>query len=257
MTLYDHALTASISPRDSNTVADIGEFDRQLHTFVRSQSGLPLRMSSVSVSAMVDGTRVNGFPKRAMDFILAFAGLFMLMPLLLIVAMLIKVTSPGPVFFRQQREGLNGRLFGVYKFRSMRSDLGDQSGIKQTIGDDPRVTPLGRFLRKTSIDELPQLINVLLGDMSLVGPRPHVPGMLAVGLPYREVVPYYDVRHRVRPGLTGWAQANGLRGPTTDMNSAVARVNHDIAYIQNWSMLLDCRILILTVWRELTGGTGS
>ncbi len=206
---------------------------------------------------MVDGSRVNGLSKRAVDFTLALAGLFALLPLLLIVAFLIKATSPGPVFFRQQREGLNGKLFGVYKFRSMRTDLGDLSGVKQTVGDDPRVTPLGRFLRKTSIDELPQLINVLVGDMSLVGPRPHVPGMLAVGVPYRELVPYYDVRHRVRPGLTGWAQANGFRGPTTDLNLALGRVNHDIAYIQNWSLALDFNILALTVWREVTGGTGS
>ena len=226
-------------------------------TFVRNQSGLPLRMSSVSVSSMVDGAPVNGFSKRAVDFTLALAGLVALLPLLLIVAFLIKATSPGPVFFRQQREGLNGRLFGVYKFRSMRTDLGDLSGVKQTIGDDPRVTPLGRFLRKTSIDELPQLINVLVGDMSLVGPRPHVPGMLACGVPYRELVPYYDVRHRVRPGLTGWAQANGFRGPTTDLSLALGRVNHDIAYIQNWSLALDFNILALTVWREVTGGTGS
>ncbi|MBE7732004.1 sugar transferase [Devosia sp. CC-YST696] len=181
-----------------------------------------------------------------MDLALAFVGLVLLLPLLVGVAVLVKVTSPGAVFFRQQREGLGGKLFDVYKFRSMRGG-----------SDVEQITPLGHFLRKTSMDELPQLINVLMGDMSLVGPRPHVPDMRVAGRLYREVVPYYHLRTNVRPGLTGWAQANGLRGPIAEPGLAVDRINHDIAYIQNWSLALDCRILLRTLRREFSGGTGS
>jgi exopolysaccharide biosynthesis polyprenyl glycosylphosphotransferase len=195
--------------------------------------------------------------KRMLDIVLAGLGLLALLPLLLIVALLIKLDSPGGVFFRQKREGLDGKLFSVYKFRTMRTELGDTSGVTQTVSGDPRVTPIGRFLRRTSIDELPQLINVLTGDMSLVGPRPHVPGMLAGGVQYRELVSYYDERHRVRPGITGWAQVNGLRGSTVDHRVAIARIDYDIAYIENWSLGLDLKILFLTVWREFTRGTGD
>jgi exopolysaccharide biosynthesis polyprenyl glycosylphosphotransferase len=194
--------------------------------------------------------------KRVLDIILASMALVALGPLFVLVALATKLSSRGPVFFAQQREGLNGGLFWAYKFRTMRVDAGDPTGVAQTVRNDPRVTSVGRFLRRTSIDELPQLFNVLKGDMSLVGPRPHVPGMLAAGVPYSSLVRYYPSRHVMRPGITGWAQANGLRGVTTDAKSATARVDHDIAYIQNFSLLLDFRILLKTVVREFVTGSG-
>ncbi|MDB5623415.1 MAG: exopolysaccharide biosynthesis protein [Devosia sp.] len=194
--------------------------------------------------------------KRMMDVALAAMALALLLPLLLIVASLVAASGPGPVLFRQQREGLGGRLFGALKFRSMRVASCDPSGVRQTVRNDPRVTPIGAFIRRTSIDELPQLWNVLRGDMSLVGPRPHVPGMYAGNLLYKELVPYYEHRLAMRPGITGWAQANGLRGPTSNPVSARARVDFDLAYIQNFSLWLDCRILFLTIRNEFFTGSG-
>lgn len=195
--------------------------------------------------------------KRAFDVLVTAAALFALAPLLCLVAIAVKVSSRGPVFFRQSREGLGGQSFEMFKFRSMRVEDSDVSGVKQTVSDDPRVTPVGRFLRRTSIDELPQLFNVLLGDMSLVGPRPHVAGMMAGGMLYTDLVPYYAARFDMLPGITGWAQANGLRGATTQAEIAKARVDHDIAYIQNFSLLLDLRIIWMTLRREFIGGTGN
>ena len=213
----------------------------------REQGGLP-RVRHNGVARGV---------KRGIDMLVAALGLVCLAPLLIGMALLVKASGPGPVFFRQRREGWGGRAFELLKFRSMRTDLGDRSGLAQTVDDDPRITAIGRFMRKYSIDELPQLINVLKGEMSLVGPRPHVAGMLAGGIEYRQLVPYYEARHAMLPGLTGWAQVNGLRGPTADPAAAVARIDHDIAYVQNWSLRLDMRILMLTLKRELSGGTGS
>jgi exopolysaccharide biosynthesis polyprenyl glycosylphosphotransferase len=194
--------------------------------------------------------------KRAFDILAALAALFMLLPLMMIVALLIKLTSNGPVLFSQQREGLHGKSFALLKFRSMRTDACDVSGVTQTVRDDPRVTWIGRFIRKTSIDELPQLFNVLRGDMSLVGPRPHVPGMKSAGVLYRELVPYYDLRLLMLPGLTGWAQANGLRGETTNARLARARIDHDIAYIRHFSLWLDIKIILKTIQNEFVGGSG-
>jgi exopolysaccharide biosynthesis polyprenyl glycosylphosphotransferase len=240
MTLYEDTLSR---PAVSRASLGISEDTRGME-FSSQQTA---KASLVEESVM----------KRLVDVVLSGLGLIALLPLLAIVAVLIKLESPGPVFFRQKREGVHGRLFSVYKFRSMRTELGDASGVAQTVSGDPRVTPIGRFIRRTSIDELPQLINVLVGDMSLVGPRPHVPGMLAGGTSYRDLVPYYDDRHRVRPGITGWAQVNGLRGSTVDGRAATARIDYDLAYIDNWSLGLDLKILFLTVWREFTRGTGD
>ncbi|WP_196259693.1 sugar transferase [Pelagibacterium limicola] len=192
--------------------------------------------------------------KRGLDILLSFGALVVLLPVFVLIAMAIKFTSPGPVFFRQAREGLNGEIFSIYKFRTMYPDRCDASGIAQTQRDDDRVTPIGRLLRKKSLDELPQLFNVLKGEMSIIGPRPHVPGMLAGGQRYDDLVPYYPERLRVKPGLSGWAQVNGLRGPTKNAMLARLRIDHDLAYAANHSIALDLKIIQLTLWREVING---
>lgn len=194
--------------------------------------------------------------KRAMDIVVGGAALVALAPLLILVAAAIVTTNRGPVLFRQTREGLHGKPFEALKFRSMRVEEGDLTGVAQTTKDDPRVTAVGRFIRRTSIDELPQLINVLRGEMSLVGPRPHVAGMKAAGISYRALVPYYDARLAMPPGLTGWAQANGYRGMTVDAASAIARVDHDIAYVQHFSVWMDIKIIGKTIVGEFVTGSG-
>ncbi len=200
---------------------------------------------------------LNGVLKRAVDIVASGSAILTLLPMLLMIALAIKLTSPGPVLFRQQRSGRGGSTFQLFKFRTMRQDACDQSGVAQTRLDDDRVTPIGRWLRRSSLDELPQLFNILFGSMSLVGPRPHVAGQLAAGKPYQQLVPYYELRRSVRPGLTGWAQANGLRGSTDDIDRARARIEHDMAYIQNASVLLDLRIILLTARDEFISGSGN
>ena len=194
--------------------------------------------------------------KRLIDIVLSSGALMLFSLVFLATAVAIKMTSRGPVFFRQVRPGFRGVPFPLYKFRTMLVDKGDASGVTQTVANDPRVTPIGAFLRRTSLDELPQLVNVLLGQMSLVGPRPHPAGMSAGGVDYRELVPYYEMRYAVKPGLSGWAQANGYRGPTDDAAKAKARIDHDIAYIQNFSIFLDAQIILRTLRREFVCGSG-
>ncbi len=179
--------------------------------------------------------------KRAMDLVGSAVGMVLLSPFLLLVAILIKLDSKGPVFFVQERMGLDTRPFLIFKFRSMRADA-EAEGPGWTVKDDPRVTRLGRFIRKYSIDELPQFINVLLGDMSLVGPRPEQPAFVDQ---FRRLVPRYMERHREKAGITGWAQVNGLRGDT----SIIERTKYDLWYIENWSIWLDIKILIRTIVR--------
>jgi polysaccharide biosynthesis protein PslA len=194
--------------------------------------------------------------KRMFDVTGAFAGLLFLLPILIAIAVAIKVTSPGPVFFRQYRYGYRNRLFRIYKFRTMYNALGDKSGRQQTVARDARVTRIGRILRNTSLDEIPQLINVLKGEMSLVGPRPHVPGMLAAGVLYEDLVPYYFQRHAVRPGITGLAQVSGCRGSTEEAESAILRVDYDLDYIEHRSLQLDMAIIVRTVRKEFLAGSG-
>ncbi|NWJ24429.1 sugar transferase [Rhizobium sp. RM] len=194
--------------------------------------------------------------KRAIDIAGASIALMALAPVLLTVAALVKIDSKGPVLFSQIRWGMNGRRIRVYKFRSMRTDLCDASGVAQTVKDDPRVTRVGAILRRSNIDELPQLLNVLKGDMSLVGPRCHAIGMLAAGRLYEDLVPHYHLRHRMRPGITGLAQMRGLRGPTDRSDKARARIVSDLYYIDNFSVWLDIKIMIGTVISELRGGKG-
>ncbi len=194
--------------------------------------------------------------KRMFDLAAASAGLLFLLPVFVAIAVAIKVTSSGPVFFRQYRYGYRNRLFRIYKFRTMYTALGDSSGRRQTVAQDARITRIGRMLRKTSLDEIPQLINVLKGEMSLVGPRPHVPGMLAAGVLYEDLVPYYFQRHAVRPGITGLAQVSGLRGSTEDGETAIARVDCDLDYIEHRSLQLDLAIIVRTARKEFLGGSG-
>jgi len=193
--------------------------------------------------------------KRLFDIAVSSTALLFLAPLLIAIAITIKITSPGSVLFHQYRYGYRNRFFKIYKFRTMRSEACDVAGVKQTVPGDARVTPIGRLLRKTSLDEIPQLINVIRGDMSLVGPRPHVPGMLAADLPYEDLVPYYFQRHIARPGITGLAQVSGCRGSTAEFNRAVSRVDYDLEYIEKWSLLMDITILVRTVRREFLSGS--
>ncbi|KQV58724.1 MULTISPECIES: exopolysaccharide biosynthesis polyprenyl glycosylphosphotransferase [unclassified Caulobacter] len=181
--------------------------------------------------------------KRALDIVVAGGALLFFAPLLALVAILIKLESRGPVLFRQARGGLNGQAFTIFKFRSMRvQENGDK--VVQAKRDDDRITTLGRILRKTSIDELPQLLNVLKGDMSIVGPRPHA---LAHDDQYGPLIANYHLRFRARPGLTGLAQIKGLRGGTSAVEAMAARVDADNDYIDDWSIWSDVRILALTL----------
>ncbi|MEE7506273.1 undecaprenyl-phosphate glucose phosphotransferase [Methylobacterium sp. C33D] len=176
-------------------------------------------------------------------------GLMMLLalsPLMLAIAVAVKLTSRGPVLFRQKRHGFNNELIEVYKFRSMYVDQCDAGAARMVTRGDPRVTPVGRFIRKTSLDELPQLFNVLKGDLSLVGPRPHALQAKAANTLYDQVVDGYFARHKVKPGITGWAQVNGWRGETDTSEKLQRRVEHDLYYIENWSVLLDLQILLTT-----------
>lgn len=202
------------------------------------------------------GRSFNAALKRMFDVAFATAALIALAPLFMFVAIAIKLTDRGPVFFRQSRAGKGGKPFEIFKFRSMYVADCDHSGAKQTVAGDSRVMPVGQVLRKTSIDELPQLVNIIRGEMSVVGPRPHVVDQAAAGRPYEELVPYYAYRHAMLPGLTGWAQANGLRGPTVDWRLAKDRIDHDVAYIQNFSFLLDIKIILRTAFREFFTGSG-
>lgn len=177
--------------------------------------------------------------------ILLFATIF-LAPLLVLIAVLIKIDSPGPILFKQRRFGFNNVEFDVYKFRTMYVSKSDVTGAQQTIRDDRRVTRIGRFLRRTSIDELPQMINVWLGEMSFVGPRAHPVGMLVDNQPYHEIVRHYAARHRVKPGITGLAQVNGNRGEVDTPEKAERRVHYDLSYIENWSIWLDLSIILRT-----------
>ncbi len=192
---------------------------------------------------------IDGLYKLMFDFVVSMIALLLLWPVLLVIAIAVRLDSPGPAIYRQLRYGLNGQSFEVYKFRTMRINDTDDK-VVQVSRDDARVTPIGRFLRRTSLDELPQLWNILRGDMSLVGPRPHP---VKLNEQYRLEVRHYMLRHKVKPGLTGWAQVNGLRGETAQLERMEQRIRYDLEYIRRWSPMFDIRILIRTlliVWRD-------
>jgi exopolysaccharide biosynthesis polyprenyl glycosylphosphotransferase len=188
----------------------------------------------------------NRFMKRATDIVLSAIGLLLISPLMLVTALLVKLSSPGPIFYRQERMGRDGRIFPIYKFRTMRIDAEDKSGPVWAKNGDDRTTRVGAVLRRLSIDELPQLWNVLVGDMSLVGPRPERQFFIDQ---FKTYIPKYMDRHLVRSGLTGWAQANGLRG---EEGTIEERTRYDIYYVENWSLLFDLRIIVKTALEVLS-----
>ena len=198
-------------------------------------------------SPVLDGGQ--GLVKTTFDKLFSFAALVAMSPVLLAIAAGIKVSSPGPILFKQSRLGLNGRKFDVYKFRTM-SVHREHGNVTQAHKNDTRVTPFGAFLRSRSLDELPQFLNVLLGDMSVVGPRPHA---LAHNEIYKGLLEQYMLRHRVKPGITGWAQINGYRGETDTVDKMAKRVQFDLYYIQNWSLWMDLRIVLRTALGGWTG----
>lgn len=189
--------------------------------------------------------------KRVFDLVIGVLSLIALSPVMIATAIAIKATSKGPVFFRQKRFGFNNEVVSVWKFRSMYTDMCDAAAKVVVTKGDPRVTPVGRFIRKTSIDELPQLFNVLMGELSLVGPRPHAVNAQTENRMWDQVVDGYFARHKVKPGVTGWAQINGWRGEIDTPEKIRARVEHDVYYIENWSLLFDLKILMLTPIRLL------
>ncbi|WP_245578796.1 undecaprenyl-phosphate glucose phosphotransferase [Cucumibacter marinus] len=188
----------------------------------------------------------NVILKWCFDKFVAITALTLLSPIMIATAIAIKLDSKGPVLFRQKRHGFNNELIDVFKFRSMYADMSDAKADKLVTRDDPRVTRVGRFIRKTSIDELPQLFNVLKGELSVIGPRPHALEAKAANMLYHEAVDGYFARHKVKPGITGWAQIHGWRGETDTIDKIMQRVNHDLYYIENWSIFLDAYILLMT-----------
>jgi Undecaprenyl-phosphate glucose phosphotransferase len=222
---------------DVNVVPDLEQY-RLLNQSISEWGGLPV--ISLAGTPMTDSERrlKNGFDRLG-----AFLMLLFLSPLFLLLALLIKFTSPGPVFFRQRRHGVGGEAIEILKFRTMKLHREREGQVTQAAQDDERITAGGRFLRRTSLDELPQLLNVLKGEMSLVGPRPHAVEHNEL---YKSRIPKYMLRHKVKPGMTGWAQVNGFRGPTESKEKMALRIEHDLWYIQNWSLWLDVKILLMT-----------
>ncbi|WP_043310089.1 undecaprenyl-phosphate glucose phosphotransferase [Pseudomonas sp. ML96] len=215
---------------------------RHAHNRITDVSGLPMFNASE--------LPLRGWSpliKRIEDLILASLALTIVAPVMLLVAIAIKLDSPGPVLFRQKRYGYNNRLIQVYKFRSMYHQMADANAERQTIRGDARITRVGAIIRRSSIDELPQLFNVLLGSMSMVGPRPHATATKAAGVLFEDAVEAYSARHRVKPGITGWAQVNGYRGETDTLEKIERRIELDLEYIEHWSIWFDLYILFRTL----------
>ncbi|HEY6983533.1 undecaprenyl-phosphate glucose phosphotransferase [Reyranella sp.] len=222
-----------------------------------------LRLGAVATSHIAGHTFLNVIDRPLNDWrwivkgiedrLLGALILTAIAPLLLAIALLIKLDSPGPVLFRQKRYGFNNTLIDVLKFRTMYTDQTDANAEQLTRRNDPRVTRVGAFLRRTSLDELPQFLNVVRGEMSIVGPRPHALSAKAGTLLYQDAVKYYDARHRVKPGITGWAQVNGWRGETDTVEQIKKRVEYDLYYIEHWSILLDLKIIARTIVGGFTG----
>lgn len=208
---------------------------------------LPRREGCVALIG--DGAPANLVAKELLDRVLAVGILVLILPVMLLIALAIKLESPGPVIFRQVRHGRDGRPFTVYKFRTMRREAANVSAAQQATRDDPRITALGRLLRRTSLDELPQFLNVLQGNMSIVGPRPHPVELNEL---YRDRIERYMWRQEVKPGITGWAQINGFRGETDTLDKMRKRIEFDLYYIDHWSLWFDIKIILITVVRGFT-----
>lgn len=206
--------------------------------YTEDLQGLPV----INIRRVPLNDPLNMMVKRAVDIFGALVALVLFSPIMLTTAAIIKLTSPGPLIYSQERIGLHNRPFKMYKFRSMEVQTPDKEKTQWTTKHDPRVTPIGKVIRKTSIDEMPQLVNVLFGDMSLVGPRPERPLFVEK---FKEEIPRYMIKHQVRPGMTGWAQVNGYRGDT----SITKRIEHDLYYIENWTLGFDFKILFLTFFK--------
>lgn len=224
-------------------IPDVFTFDL-LHSRTHLIDGLP----AISIYD-TPFSHADQLLKRSLDIIVSLIALFLLSPILIAIAIAIKATSSGTVFFKQTRYGLNGRPIKVWKFRSMKT-MDDGAIVKQAQKNDSRLTPIGGFLRSSSLDELPQFINVLGGSMSVVGPRPHA---VAHNEMYRELIPGYMLRHKVKPGITGWAQINGWRGETDTLEKMQKRIEFDIEYIRRWSIWLDIKIIWLTAFKGFFG----
>jgi putative colanic acid biosynthesis UDP-glucose lipid carrier transferase len=206
-----------------------------------SSIGIEFQRAPLSISERIE--------KRILDLVIAIGSIVLLTPMFLIIALAIKLDSPGPALFMQTRRGFNSKKFKIFKFRTM-TVLDDGANIKQAVRGDKRITPIGAWLRKTSIDELPQLFNVLKGEMSIVGPRPHA---AAHDDHFSELISCYAFRHHMKPGITGWAQVNGYRGETPTLECMKERVDHDIWYVDNWSVLLDVKIILRTALELFRG----
>lgn len=230
----------------------VGSWDSAIH-YAAVSAGKPVSISHL-LTRPIRASYLEFAVKRGLDILGASIALLVLSPFLLFVAAAIKLDSRGPVFFTQQRWGKDCRIIRVLKFRTMYTEMCDASGVQQAIADDPRITRLGAVLRRWNIDELPQLFNVVSGDMSLVGPRCHPIGMLAAGLAYEDLISDYHFRHRLRPGITGLAQMHGLRGTTVDLKRALKRFEYDARYVMNFSLWLDLKIILGTLRSEAFRG---
>lgn len=208
-----------------------------------------LKLVEIYKRPLVDGQAMQ---KRAFDIVFSIFALIVFAPLLAVIALWIKIDSPGPVFFKQRRHGFNNKPIAVYKFRSMYADKCDPTAVKQVRKGDSRVTKVGRFIRRASIDELPQFWNVLRGELSLVGPRPHAISARTGDIIYEDIAQAYSARHKVKPGVTGWAQINGYRGEMNSSEKIAKRVEYDLFYIEHWSLWFDFKIMMLTPWSLVT-----
>lgn len=240
--LSETIATLSALPAEIKLMPDIGGQDVPLHGISTLGRATFIDLQHKPLSGW------GRLVKATEDYAIASVAILLLLPVLAIIALAVRLDSPGPVIFRQKRHGLNNQVINVFKFRTMHVQS-DNETFRQATRNDRRVTRVGRFLRRTSLDELPQFFNVLRGEMSIVGPRPHAVEMNAA---YSDVLPLYDTRHRVKPGITGWAQINDHRGPTRTVDDMRARLDHDLHYIENWSLLFDLSIIAATPFIGLT-----
>ena len=239
--LYEHLKpVVSICEKSGVHTKFIPDYQNVLPTipYTEDLEGLPV----INIRRLPLNAPFNAFIKRTGDILGSFVLIVLFSPFALITAIAVKLSSPGPVFYYQERVGLHNKVFRMYKFRSMRVQTEEEEKKGWTTKNDPRVTPVGRIIRKLNIDETPQFFNILKGDMSLVGPRPERPQFVEK---FREEIPRYMIKHQVRPGLTGWAQVNGYRGDT----SISKRIEYDLYYIENWTPGLDIKILIETLFK--------